>query len=339
MKPALKKAVYALSTLLVTTTHSFSQTNTFPSSGNVGIGTGSTPTAKLQVNGSARIDSTLTVRDSMIVDNVAHIKSDLQVDGNTTLEGKLTLNLLRDSTLTDDEVILIDSVGNLKRGGDLKSLVYFPAAEQAMPCATDMNGGYIQTAPFWQASANPQRMYLINTSCSPDPRLGVGVKPEAKFHVQLDINSTLLPLLVEKRLSNNPNSPAPTYRLMQLDHNGLLYAREVKVNLDSWSDYVFDEKYPLMPFSELHAFIQKNNHLPNVPISKEMTENGLNVAQSSIFFMEKIEELTLYVLQINEQVKKQDQLLSEQRELLKQQQETIRLQQELIRKLEEQLKP
>jgi hypothetical protein len=70
-----------------------------------------------------------------------------------------------------------------------------------------------------------------------------------------------------------------------------------------------------------------------------MTENGLNVAQSSIFFMEKIEELTLYVLQIHEQVKKQDQLLSEQQELLKQQQETIRLQQELIRKLEEQLKP
>lgn len=328
MKPAFQKGLYALITVFFFSTHAFSQTNTLPSTGNVGIGE-LNPDQKLTVRGSARIDSTLMVKDSMSVDHGAHVGGDLTVDGQTILAGDLILKNLLDSTLTDDEVILIDSTGSLKRGGDLKSLVYFPAAEQAMPCASDMNGGYIQTAPFWQASANPQRMYLINTSCSPDPRLGVGVKPDAKFHVQLDINSTLHPLLVEKRLSNNPNSPAPTYRLMQLDHNGLLYAREVKVNLDNWSDYVFDKSYPLMPLSELQQFIQKNNHLPNVPSAKEMTDNGLNVAQSSIIFMEKIEELTLYVLQIHEKVKTQE-------ELLKQQEETIRLQQELIRKLEQQ---
>jgi hypothetical protein len=331
MKPAFQKGLYALIIVFLFSTHAFSQTNTLPSTGNVGIGE-LNPDQKLTVRGSARIDSTLMVKDSMSVDHGAHVGGDLTVDGQTILAGDLILKNLLDSTLTNDEVILIDSTGSLKRGGDLKSLVYFPAAEQAMPCASDMNGGYIQTAPFWQASANPQRMYLINTSCSPDPRLGVGVKPDAKFHVQLDINSTLHPLLVEKRLSNNPNSPAPTYRLMQLDHNGLLYAREVKVNLDNWSDYVFDKSYPLMPLSELQAFIQKNNHLPNVPSAKEMTDNGLNVAQSSIIFMEKIEELTLYVLQIHEKVKTQE-------ELLKQQEETIRLQQELIRKLEQQVKP
>ena len=270
----------------------------------------------------------------MIVDRDAHIRSNLKVDGNIMLGGDLNLNSLRDSTLIEDEVILIDSTGNLKRGGDLKSLVYLPVSEQAMPCATDMNGGYIQTAPFWQASSNPQRMFLINTACSPDPRLGVGVKPEAKFHVMLNINSNPLlhPLLIEKRLSNNPNSPNQTYKLMQLDHTGLLYAREVKVNLDNWSDYVFDEKYPLMPLNELQQFIQKNKHLPNTPSAGEMTENGLNLAKTSILFMEKIEELTLYVLQINEQVKNQQ-------ELLQQQQETILLQQELIRKLEQQVKP
>lgn len=328
MKPLLTKAFYALTIILFLTTSAFSQTNTLPASGNVGIGTTS-PSAKLTVNGSARIDSTLTVRDSMVVDNGAHIKSDLQVDGNTTLEGKLTLNSLRDSTLLGDEVVLIDSTGNLKRGGDLKSLVY-SEVPAVMPCATDMNGGYIQTAPFWQASSNPQKMFLINTPCSPDPRLGVGVKPEAKMHVRLNKDSELNPLVIDKLVSSNP--AVDPYKLLQLDHNGLLYAREVKVNLDTWSDYVFDEKYPLMPLSELQQFIRKNNHLPNIPNAKEMTENGLNVAQSSIFFMEKIEELTLYVLQINEQVKAQ-------KELLEKQQETIRLQQELIRKLEEKVNP
>jgi hypothetical protein len=328
MIPTIQKALYALTASLFITTFSFSQTNTLPSSGNVGIGTTS-PSVRLTVNGSARIDSTLTVRDSMIVDRDAHIRSDLQVDGKTTLEDDLILKSLRDSTWVDDGVMLVDSTGKVKNGGDLKSLVYTQVTA-VMPCATDMNGGYIQTAPFWQASSNPQKMFLINTSCSPDPRLGVGVKPDSKLHVRLIKDSELHPLLIDKIVSNNP-SVLP-YKLMQLDHTGLLYAREVKVNLDTWSDYVFDEKYPLMPLNELQQFIQKNNHLPNIPSAKEMTENGLNVAQSSILFMEKIEELTLYILQINEQVKGQ-------KELLEQQQETIRLQQELIQKLEQQVKP
>lgn len=350
MKPTLKEVITTFSALVFVTMHAFSQTNTLPASGNVGIGTTS-PSAKLQVNGSAKIDSMLTVKDSIVVNRTATIKSDLKVVGNailksdlkvagqTTLvgntvikEGDLKIKSLGDSTLPGDGVLLVNANGKVKNGGDLKSLVYFPPVEQAMPCASDMNGGYIQTAPFWQATSNPQRMFLINTPCSPDPRLGVGVKPDAKLHVRLDVNSQLHPLLIEKRLSNNPNLPDPVYKLLQLDHTGLLYAREVKVNLDNWSDYVFDEQYPLMPLNELQQFIRKNNHLPNIPSAAEMTENGLNVAQSSIFFMEKIEELTLYVLEINERVTVQE-------ALLKQQQETIRLQQELIQKLEQQAKP
>lgn len=88
-----------LLTLLViaSTIQSFSQTNTLPTSGNVGIGTTS-PSERLTVNGSARIDSSLMVRDSMVVDRGAHIGSDLQVDGKTTLEDDLILKSLSDST-------------------------------------------------------------------------------------------------------------------------------------------------------------------------------------------------------------------------------------------------
>lgn len=297
----------------------YAQTNTLPNSGNVGIGTTS-PNAKLQVNGSARIDSTLTVKDSMIVDRGAHIKSDLQVDGNTILEGNLTLNLLLDSTLLGDEVILIDSMGNLKRGGDLKSLVYLPLVGQHSPCITDLNGNIIPTAPYWQA--DPQRMYLINSHCSPDPRLGVGVKPEAKMHVRLTKDSDLHPLLIEKSLSGNP-SVAP-YKLMQLDNEGLLYARQVKVNLElDWPDYVFEEDYELMSLDELQEFIRKNNHLPNVPSACEMEEEGINVAKSNVMLMEKVEELTLYMLQLQDQLKQQQALISQQQEEIQLLKETL----------------
>ena len=114
-----------------TITFSFSQTNTLPASGNVGIGE-LNPDQKLTVRGSARIDSTLMVRDSVIVDRGAHVGGDLTVDGQTILRGELILKSLLDSTLTDDEVLLIDHNGTVKSGGNLKSLVYSESAY--LPC-------------------------------------------------------------------------------------------------------------------------------------------------------------------------------------------------------------
>ena len=323
MKPAFQKGLYALITVFFFSTHAFSQTNTLPSTGNVGIGE-LNPDQKLTVRGSARIDSTLMVKDSMSVDHGAHVGGDLTVDGQTILAGDLILRSLLDSTLTDDEVLLIDTDGKVKSGGNLKNLVYSDVA--LPPCKDDAGGNITPAAPVW---LNGSGKLYTSSVCVPDVKVGIGQNnPDSKLHITTALNKNTYPLIIDKRIQGDPLP----YKLMQLDNNGLLYAREVKVNLDNWSDYVFDEKYPLMPLSELQAFIQKNNHLPNVPSAKEMTDNGLNVAQSSIIFMEKIEELTLYVLQIHEKVKTQE-------ELLKQQEETIRLQQELIRKLEQQVKP
>ncbi len=348
MKSTIQTSLWTM--LLLLFSHPlFSQTNSIPASGNVGIGTTS-PTSKLQVNGSARIDSMLMVKDSLIVNKTATVKSDLKVMGKATIkndlkvtgettlvgttvikEGDLKIKTLGDSTLAEDGVLLINANGKVKNGGDLKSLVYAETQSSAeLPCATDINGTVLHTAPHWQASANPQRMFLLNTDCSPDPRLGVGVKPDAKFQVRLNKDSELTPLIIDKTVSTNP-AVAP-YKLMQLDHTGLLYAREIKVNLNSWADYVFEEAYPLMPLNELKQYIHQNKHLPNVPAAEEMLEKGLNVAQSSTMLMEKVEELTLYLIQVKEEV-------DAQQELLKQQQETIRLQQELILQLQQQVKP
>lgn len=319
----IKEAVIAFSALLVTSTNTFSQTNTLPTSGNVGIGE-LNPDQKLTVRGSARIDSTLMVKDSMSVDHGAHVGGDLTVDGQTILAGDLILKSLLDSTLTEDEVLLIDTEGKVKSGGNLKSLVY---ADVALPPCKDDAGGHITpAAPVW---LNGSGKLYTSSACVPDVKVGIGRdNPDSKLHITTAVNKNTHPIIVDKRIQGNPTP----YKLMQLDNNGLLFAREVKVNLDNWADYVFDANYPLMPLSELQAFIQTYNHLPNVPSAKEMTENGLNVAKTNIMLMEKVEELTLYVLQINEKVKTQE-------ELLKQQEETIRLQQELIRKLEQHVKP
>lgn len=93
-----------------------------------------------------------------------------------------------------------------------------------------------------------------------------------------------------------------TKKLLELTNDGILRSREIIVDLTAWPDYVFEENYKLMPLSELREYIVTNNHLPNIPSEEEMVKEGLNVAESNKLLMEKIEELTLYIIQLNEEV-------------------------------------
>lgn len=97
-----------------------------------------------------------------------------------------------------------------------------------------------------------------------------------------------------------------------------------------------------MPLNQVENFIKENGHLPNVPSAEEVKENGINLGEAAHTSLQKIEELTLYVLQINEKVEKQKEALkkqgeqrSTQQELIQAQQKTIALQQQLIQQLKE----
>ncbi|MFT4803565.1 MAG: hypothetical protein ACI9YE_000760 [Psychroserpens sp.] len=86
---------------------------------------------------------------------------------------------------------------------------------------------------------------------------------------------------------------------------GGILTEKVKVALKSssdWADYVFEDNYKLMPLSEVEAFTKINKHLPNVPSADEMVNNGLELGQTTKILMEKIEELTLYVIELNKEI-------------------------------------
>ncbi|MBK6979683.1 MAG: hypothetical protein IPH28_23475 [Cytophagaceae bacterium] len=69
-----------------------------------------------------------------------------------------------------------------------------------------------------------------------------------------------------------------------------------------WADYVFEPSYRLMPLDQVEKFTITHKHLPNVPSALEMVEKGLDVSSTNKMLMEKIEELTLYVIQLNKEL-------------------------------------
>src|SRR5690606_6654045 len=92
-------------------------------------------------------------------------------------------------------------------------------------------------------------------------------------------------------------------QIVEVDHYSLfvyggILTEEVRVILEEdWADYVFDEDYNLPTLQALEQFIKENKHLPNIPSAKEIKEKGIELGQMAKLQQEKIEELTLYIIE------------------------------------------
>jgi hypothetical protein len=80
-------------------------------------------------------------------------------------------------------------------------------------------------------------------------------------------------------------------------------------------DYVFEDDYELMPLAELRAFIDENGHLPGIPSAGEVNAGAHDLAGSDMAHLQKIEELTLYTLQQQDQIQRQQKRIAELEEL------------------------
>jgi hypothetical protein len=86
-----------------------------------------------------------------------------------------------------------------------------------------------------------------------------------------------------------------------------ILAERVRVaiaNSAKWADYVFADDYKLMPLNEVESFINKNDHLPNVLSADEIASSGIDLGEMAAKQMEKIEELTLYLIESNKRIEK-----------------------------------
>lgn len=127
--------------------------------------------------------------------------------------------------------------------------------------------------------------------------LEIGVAPNNSLYLSANYGPVLT-------IASNNNvgigTTNPTYKLSV---NGNIRSKEIVVET-GWADYVFDKKYNLTKLEDVEKYILQNKHLPNIPSAKEVEENGLHLGDVQKKMMEKIEELTLYIIEADKQQKR-----------------------------------
>lgn len=351
----------------------FAQENIIEENGNVGLGT-TTPTARLTVAGSTRIDSTLTVNDSVVMQSSARVGEDLKVDGNLYIPNIPTLqHFTNESILVKDINGLTQSISAQSMAGTIYSLscelvganpiwnngpnkLYTECSGVRVGIGTnspeftlDCRGDAKTTGHLWanqslSVGANMNtfsKVNIVNTNRTAvlqantvgnikpyqrlmyfeydhaDTKILEVQNPTAGYTAfslhsngEMDIHNGVAQIfhLGTNGMLSLHNNSMETFRV---EANGMVRARKIKVDSETWADYVFDENYKLLPLNELEVFLKKNKHLPSIPSEKQIIEEGIDVTEMNVKMMEKIEELTLYLIQQNKKLEKQSKELEE----------------------------
>ncbi|WP_170828452.1 hypothetical protein [Chryseobacterium soldanellicola] len=174
--------------------------------------------------------------------------------------------------------------------------------------------GYNNAASSEIANAN-NNIYIGNNiqpvSATPNNELNIGNWIVGNNGtIGIGSFSTVLP-------ANGIGQDGEKYKLFVKDG---IKTERVKVDVPStngWADYVFVKGYKLNSLEEIEKHIQEKGHLPNIPSADEVVKNGINLGEMDAKLLEKIEELTLYSIDQNKQIKSQGEQLKQQTEELK----------------------
>lgn len=123
------------------------------------------------------------------------------------------------------------------------------------------------------------------------------------------INAPLLQIYNKVQIGNNTiTSGIHNTSNVKLTVDGHAIFKKVIVTQSNWADFVFDDDYRLKSLDEVEAYIEENNHLPDVPSEQEVIENGISLGDMDAILLQKIEELTLYLIKLenkNQELEKQ----------------------------------
>jgi hypothetical protein len=238
--------------------------------GNVGIGT-NTPEAKLHVNGDIRVPIS-----AKIVLGTAAGGYGEYIQNYQTGIGLYTNSARR---------VVIDNIGNVGIGTS--------SPNQKL----NIFDGNISLKVA--SNSNTQGLLFQNSGSSyvwAIQRTGVS-SADLQFNggASSDPNSMATRVVFKNNGNVGIGTSTPDSKLTV---KGVIHAEEVKVDLSvPGPDYVFASDYPLASLEDTKAYIEQNKHLPGIPSSDEMQQNGVNLLEMNMKLLEKVEELTLYVIE------------------------------------------
>lgn len=91
-------------------------------------------------------------------------------------------------------------------------------------------------------------------------------------------------------------------KLFEVTYRGAVYAREIFVSVNNFPDYVFSKEYKLTPLNEVENYLFKEKHLKNMPSAREVEKEGANLGEIQRVSVEKIEEIYLYMIEMNKKI-------------------------------------
>ena len=270
------------------------------SSGNVGIGTIS-PNAKLDVSGTIRLnDNALYLHTT--TDQWHGLVFDATANGPRLFGyGGITFGTM--STGTYIEKMRINSNGNVGIGTNA------PSQTLDINGRINVSNGVIQRGGAPLTTTSDLGLYSLQSGMY--MRF---VTNNAPFRFYSDGGTApfygtnaLMSIESSGWVGINTTNMDPQYKLSV---KGAIHAEKVVVEI-GWADYVFNKDYQLMPLKELENYISENKHLPNIPSASEVEDNGVDVGAVQAKQMEKIEEMSLYIIEMNKMIQEQSQQIAE----------------------------
>jgi hypothetical protein len=116
---------------------------------------------------------------------------------------------------------------------------------------------------------------------------------------QIAGTTSLVQMIIDKNGNIGMGTTTPDAKLAV---NGIIHTKEVKVDLVGWPDYVFEKEYDLPTLEEVEKNIAREGHLINIPSADEVAANGVLLGDMNKKLLEKVEELTLYIIQMNKEL-------------------------------------
>jgi hypothetical protein len=152
---------------------------------------------------------------------------------------------------------------------------------------------------YFQIKPDQTQFPLVNTILSIDPALIPVADHGLVLHTSVS-NPVYFPFAVFKPdLTTTCSQGEYVFRI---DNDGFVQAKDIRVFPNGWCDYVFDKEYALMSLSERKKWIVEHHHLPGMPDENEVEKEGVSVEQMLRLQLKQIEELNLYVIQLEAKI-------------------------------------